>query len=887
MQKLKAQLQSTLGDSYTLERELGGGGMSRVFLAEETSLGRKVVVKVLPPDLAAAVNLERFRREIQLSARLQHPHIIPVLAAGVSDGLPYYTMPFIEGESLRARLSRSGELPVHDAVRVLRDILSALSYAHAQGVVHRDIKPDNILFTGQHAVVADFGVAKAISASTNPGSSLTSLGVALGTPAYMAPEQAAADPNADHRADLYAVGAVAYEMLTGQPMFSARSPQAMLAAHVTEKPEPIDRRRASVPPMLAALIMRSLEKHAADRPQSAGEMLALLDAAVTPSGATAPTTALPATPRTAAGARRWLIAGAFVSAVLLAGAYGLSQRRDVRSEPAEASMDEVASLAVLPFENLGRDEDGYFADGMTEEISSRLGTLAGLRVIGRQSVRGYANSTKSAQQIGKELGVAYILTGSVRWDRSTGTSRVRVSPALLKVADGSQIWSEPYEDVVKGVFDIQSTVAERVANALQLKLSSRESQNLAAKPTENVEAYDLYLRGQALANGWVGKDYIKAAQFFEKATELDPRFALAFAALSIAHVESIWFTGDIDIDGKRLAKAKAAVDRANALSPNNPRVHTALANYHYHGKLDFATALEEVGIALRLQPSNAGAHLVKARIERRLGKVDDALATYRRQLEFDPHSSGRVELCETLRMAGQPKESLSCIDAVIEREPANWLGYQNGVSTAIIGFGDLKLAMKYLAAARARVPAEQIAGNLASMNSGVWPAVLDSGILAIAQAAPVPTDISPRMDYYATRAMAGWVLDKPDEVRSASRQFLAEWGKTGGRQLPPNSYLRGWAAMAFAFLGQKAPAVALANEWMAQSPIERDAVDAGFVQAYAAFILMLVGEHDDAIALLEKAVNLRIPITRAQLRVEPMWNSLRTNPRFQRLVNGT
>src|ERR1700716_175346 len=288
MSDLQEQLQRTLGASYTIERELGGGGMSRVFVAEEVSLGRKVVVKVLPPELAATVNVERFRREIQLAAKLQHPHIVPVLAAGISEGLPYYTMPFIEGESLRASLARSGELPIQEAAKILRDVLSALSYAHEHGVVHRDIKPDNVLLTGNHAVVADFGVAKALSASTTPGSSLTSLGVALGTPAYMSPEQAAADPSTDHRADLYGVGAMAYEMLTGQQVFSARSPQAMLAAHATQKPEPIDARRPSVPRELSSLIMRSLEKHAADRPQSAAEMLTALEAAVTPSGATTP-----------------------------------------------------------------------------------------------------------------------------------------------------------------------------------------------------------------------------------------------------------------------------------------------------------------------------------------------------------------------------------------------------------------------------------------------------------------------------------------------------------------------------------------------------------------------------------------------------------------------
>src|SRR5688500_16685101 len=313
---LRDGLRAPLSGAYLLERELGGGGMSRVFVAEETALGRKIVVKVLPPDLAASVNVDRFKREIQLSAKLQHPHIVPVLTAGVSEDFPYYTMPFIEGESLRAKLSRSGELPVPEVTRILREVLSALSYAHERGVVHRDIKPDNILLTGGHAVVADFGVAKALSASASASSSITSLGVALGTPAYMSPEQAVADPATDHRADLYSVGAMAYEMLTGQQVFSARSPQAMLAAHAIEKPEPIDTRRPSVPAGLSLLIMRALEKHAADRPQSAAEMLAELEAAITPSGATTPHMAA-ITPKAAKSDRRGTVLAMGLALVLL------------------------------------------------------------------------------------------------------------------------------------------------------------------------------------------------------------------------------------------------------------------------------------------------------------------------------------------------------------------------------------------------------------------------------------------------------------------------------------------------------------------------------------------------------------------------------------------
>src|SRR5436190_11510768 len=317
---LRAQLEHHLASTYSLERELGGGGMSRVFVASDKALGRRVVIKVLPPELAEGVSVDRFKREIQLAAQLQHPHILGVISAGEVDGLPYYTMPYVDGHSLRARLAATGQIPIGEIVAILRDVTKALAYAHDHGIVHRDIKPDNVLLTGGSAVVSDFGIAKAIVAARTPsrGATLTQLGSALGTPQYMAPEQAAADPDVDHRADIYALGVMAYEMLAGHPPFTG-SPRKLLAAHLGETPQPITGSRPDTPPELAEMVMRALAKDAGDRPQTAMEVLRVVESVT--SGGTHPATPQvlrAGRPRLGRALALW--AGAFVAAVILARA---------------------------------------------------------------------------------------------------------------------------------------------------------------------------------------------------------------------------------------------------------------------------------------------------------------------------------------------------------------------------------------------------------------------------------------------------------------------------------------------------------------------------------------------------------------------------------------
>jgi tRNA A-37 threonylcarbamoyl transferase component Bud32 len=324
---LQEQLQNSLGDAYRIERELGGGGMSRVFVALDTALQRRVVVKVLLPELAAGVSVERFHREIYLAAQLQHPHIVPLLSAGESDGLPYFTMPYVDGESLRARLLRERELPVPESIRVLRDVASALAYAHERGVVHRDIKPDNVLLSRGVAVVTDFGVAKALTVSSEYGQppvhpGLTSLGVTLGTPHYMAPEQGAGDPAMDHRVDIYAFGAMAYEILSGDPPFTGNSPHAILGGHIAGIARPIASLRPGLPPLLGHIVMQCLEKRPADRPQSADEIIRSLDALATPSGGTVPLPAIsgPVALRPMRSRARWLALGAAAVALVIVAA---------------------------------------------------------------------------------------------------------------------------------------------------------------------------------------------------------------------------------------------------------------------------------------------------------------------------------------------------------------------------------------------------------------------------------------------------------------------------------------------------------------------------------------------------------------------------------------
>jgi serine/threonine-protein kinase len=452
--------------------------MSRVFVARDHALGRKVVVKVLPPELAAALSIERFKREIMLSAALQHPNIVPVLSTGNTDRLPYFIMPFVEGESLRVRLGR-GPLSVREAVSVTKDVARALAYAHGHGVIHRDIKPDNIIISGATATVTDFGVAKAVAASragpmrgapevrTPGGHTITHAGVSLGTPMYMAPEQAAADPNTDHRADIYALGIVAYEMLVGAPPFHGRSPQALLAAQLTELPRPISQRRYGVPAGLEQLIMQCLEKNPTDRPRNAGDMVRALDDPELLSGAPALAPQAAATQRRRSLGRRVSI-GAGVLTLALMTAYAAGAFGDRRASASTDGSIAPASIAVLPIADASAATAGReHADGLTEALTNALGRVPGLRVASRTAAAGAQNLPGGVREIGRALGVGKLIEGTLQRQGTT----FRVTVRLLDVRDGFTEWSQTYDRPVVGGFSAQDEIANEVAAAIAWRMA--------------------------------------------------------------------------------------------------------------------------------------------------------------------------------------------------------------------------------------------------------------------------------------------------------------------------------------------------------------------------------------------------------------------------------
>jgi eukaryotic-like serine/threonine-protein kinase len=679
--ELSERLQAALGDDYTIVRELGGGGMSHVFLAVERALDRQVVIKLLPADLVGGVGLERFHREILLVAKLQHPHIVPVLRVGDANGVPYFTMPFVAGRSLREMVREGRVVPTSELIHILHDVATALAYAHGQGIVHRDIKPDNVLISGGSAVVTDFGVAKAVSAArertTTGGGTLTMLGTSLGTPAYMAPEQTAGDPSTDHRADIYSFGAMAFELFTGMPPFAGRAPAAMLVAQMTEAPPLISQSRADAPAPLVELVRACLEKDPSARPPSAAALTEMLDLALAavadPALRSGELRSITGTmPIPAAVPRSRPIMWAAIAALVVAGAVGgiLWSKRP----PASAASDTGAprSIAVLPLENVGGNEDDrYFSEGMTDELTSALSKVPGLRVASRTSVFALRKKGLGAQEIASTLKVASVLEGTVR----RAGDRLRVSAQLTNATDGLSIWSDGYERQMKDVFQVQDDIANAIVSALRVTLAPSQAPgaNGVGRGTSDLAAYDLYLRGRFFWNQRGSEALHRAADYFKQAIDRDPKYARAYAGLADA-------LGLLPIYGATPADsayplARAAAERALSLDSTLAEAHTTLGLI-LKSTGEWEPSIQAFSRAIALDSNYATAHQWYAESLIITGRVEESAVELRRARELEPLSAiVSAELCYSLGLLGRFDEALPLGLRAIELDSTLWAGH--------------------------------------------------------------------------------------------------------------------------------------------------------------------------------------------------------------------
>src|SRR5438105_1433668 len=641
------RLRASLASTYDFERELGGGGMSRVFVAGDTRLGRKIVVKVLNPELAEGISAQRFEREIQIAARLQHPNIVPVLSAGESEGLPFYTMPFVRGESLRAQLT-SGRMDTRVTLRVLADVARALAYAHDEGVVHRDIKPENVLIAHGVAVVTDFGIAKAIDAARvdRTGSGITQLGTALGTPAYMAPEQAAGETNVDRRADLYAWGVLAYECLTRtHPFADSKTTRALITAHLVAEPTHIAE-RASVTGSVADIVMRCLAKDPESRPESARALLEALDAK-----------------------------GEAVTAVPHAN---------------------VPSIAILPFVNLSADaENEYFSDGITEEILNVLAQDRGLRVAARSSSFAFKGQKVDLQVIAERLHVSALLEGSVR----RAGNRVRVSAQLVNAKDGYQLWSDRFERELTDIFAMQDEIASAIAATLRKALhagTDRVSDNESARVTTrsrqpaNVEAYESYLKGRFQLHRRADGMH-EARAHFERALALDADFAEAHAGLANSY---LWLGTHAALPpAEAFARMRRHAEQALSLDPNLPDAHYLLGYVALWYDWDAMACERHVRRALALQSRNPDALTLAAYLNFTRGRGDDALAMTEAALHADPLGlSTQIGALSKYYLTGEFKRAIALADRVLEQNPSSGEARRFRAMSIYTSGGDLAAA---------------------------------------------------------------------------------------------------------------------------------------------------------------------------------------------------
>jgi len=874
---------------YKVLSKLGEGGMGVVYKAEDLKLHRFVALKFLHPDLTRDDEAKaRFIHEAEAAATLNHPHICTIYEIDEHDGQSFIAMEFIEGEGLKDRIQK-GPLPIDDLLSLTIQIGEGLHEAHEKGIVHRDIKPGNIMLTSRgQAKILDFGLAR-----LGTHTKITKTDTTLGTAAYMSPEQASGK-DVDRRSDIWSLGVVLYEMIVGERPFQGQYEPAVVYSILHDEPEPVTARRSQVPMELERIVGKALAKNSSERYPHVEDMLVDLRAL----RSATQTHAIPQKAKTNGGRNKLVIAGVAVGVVaVIALAIAIIPRLFNPAPPPQQqrAADTRKMIVVLPFENLGAPEDEYFANGTTDAITARLASVSGLGVISRQSAIQYKKTTKPIRQIGIELGVDYILEGTVQRERPADpTSRVRVIPQLIRVSDDTHVWADTYDENMTEVFRVQSDIAERVAAQLDVALLEPERRAIEKRPTDNLAAYEDYLRGFDYYYRFGGlADAQLSVQLFDNVVSLDPRFAEAWAGLAMANFVLYW-----RFDRPRaLTLETEAANRAEALAPDLPETHLALG-YVAYAQREFHKALEHFDRAERLRPSGDAAAAIGYTL-RRQGKWQDALKHFEDARRLIPHSYNSYLDClgytnTCLRRFDDAERNFNQAISLAPQIPH---AYALKAHVLLARDGDVAAARQVLLEMSRRTDVAEIAesemntGRLYTIAFRFVPEIFAEAFDAF-ESGRLEQVRGEQPSIMATTHLArALICDAKGDRKSASARYDSArvYFERIIRSNPQSAYVcsyHGDLGLAYAGLGRKEEAVREGEEAVRMMPISKDAVVGEQLVRCLAEIYMKCGRHEAAIDQIETLLSIPSWISPGLLRVDPLWDPIRSNPRFRRLSEG-
>lgn len=865
-----SRVRAALADHYRIEHVLGEGGMATVYLAEDLKHHRKVAVKVMRPELAQTLGSDRFLREVEIAAKLSHPNILPVYDSGEARGILYYVMPLVEGESLPARLAREKQLPVGEALRIAREVADALAYAHARGIVHRDIKPANILMNAGHAMVADFGIARAAESG---GQALTQTGLAVGTPQYMSPEQSSG-ATVDGRSDIYALGCVLYEMLAGEPPFTGPTAQAVIARSITETPRPLQQTRATLAPAISSVVFVALAKAPADRYATATDMAAALtsaeDQARLASGSGAP---IAAAPQKGTRSRApWVVAVVVLLAAGLGGWRYFASRAD-------ASGSAAKSVAVLPFVNQGPAGEAYFADGIVDELRDKLAQLSQLTVTASASADQYRNTTKSGPQIAHELGVDQVLTGKVSWGQgSDGKRQVHVVTELVNGKTGDVTWRDTFDADSARAFDIQGQIATSVAAALGTVVQKDDAKALAGRPTQNAEAYDFYLKGQAI-HGNSASDVRAAANFYEQAVALDSNFFRAWGSLGTS-LSLLYSNGTRD--PAVAARAKEAVDKVLRLGSDSSSAHMAAASYNNDVTGDRVAARRETDRALALDSNNVSALDQSAASDLAAGRYQSTFEKLSRARKIDPRATGPLtNLLQAQIYLGRYDEAVATGQDVLALQPTGY-STMEWVVFSHLASGDIAGAHRVVQQLLQRMPATELVSFFAGYQELAF-VLSDKDRALLFRMTPATFDNDRG---WWSQSLATAARQQGDMARSrAYADSSLAISKQQSDAAPKDPQLRVIYAVMLAYAGRDADAIREANQ--AMTDVAPDDPQAPYERLQLVRVLLAIGHNDQAMDEIAKLLKSQYYVTPGYLKVDPLFKQLRGNPRFEKMLTSS